>query len=101
MKKTIYAVLFIFASFVFSPPLLAQKTIKTIEYWIDGNTEIRTQRSLTSTTTYNWVELIDFSTIIDGVHTANVRFCDSQGIWTSVQSHFFLKKTNSSGVGVT
>ena len=86
---------------VFSLPIYGQNTIKTLEYWIDGNSSARVLRNLTPQNTYNWEEIIDFSTITDGVHTANVRFCDNQGIWTSVQSHFFLKKTNSSGVGVT
>ncbi|VBB46788.1 exported hypothetical protein [uncultured Paludibacter sp.] len=97
MRKLIIIILALIVFIAFSPPIWSQNTIKTIEFWTDGNSAIRTQRNLTPNTTYNWEELIDLSTIIDGVHTFNVRFSDDGGLWSNVQSHFFLKQTNAAG----
>ena len=67
------------------------KKINALEYWVDANSASKIHRNLTAQNTYNWEELIDFSAVADGVHTANVRFKDDFGVWTNVQSYFFFK----------
>ncbi|MEZ7936359.1 MAG: T9SS type A sorting domain-containing protein, partial [Paludibacteraceae bacterium] len=73
------------------------KKITALEYWINGNSTERTHRTLTAQNTYNWEELLDYSTIPDGVNTFNARFRDEFGAWTAVQSHFILKQTIATG----
>lgn len=50
------------------------------------------RRTVTPGAVYNWEELVPFSTLSDGVHTFNARFCDNEGVWTTVQSHFFSNR---------
>lgn len=100
MKKSIYIIPVLLALTVLSPPLIAQKTIRAMEWWTDGNAQIRSQQNVTPGAAYNWEELMPFTTISDGVHTFNVRFRDNEGVWTSVQSHFFLKQTTAAGTGL-
>ena len=76
------------------------KKITALEYWINGNSDARTKRTLTAQNPYNWEELLDYSAIPDGVNTFNARFMDEFGAWTAVQSHFFLKQTTDAGAGV-
>ena len=100
MKKSIYIIPVLLALTVLSPPLIAQKTIRAMEWWTDGNAQIRSQQNVTPGAAYNWEELMPFTTISDGVHTFNVRFRDNEGVWTSVQRHFFLKQTTAAGTGL-
>ncbi len=83
-----------------SPPVFAQKQINTLEYWIDGSSNSRIHRSIGAVSVNNWEEMINLSALTDGVHTFNSRFKDISGVWTNVQSHFFLKQTNAAGQGL-
>ena len=99
MKKSIDIIRILLVLTVLSPPLTAQKTIRAVEWWTDGNAQMRTYQPVTPGAAYNWEELVPFSTLSDGVHTFNARFSDNEGVWTSVQSHFFLKQTTAAGIG--
>ena len=99
MKKSIDIIRILLVLTVLSPPLTAQKTIRAVEWWTDGNAQMRTYQPATPGAAYNWEELVPFSTLSDGVHTFNARFCDNEGVWTTVQSHFFLKQTTAAGTG--
>lgn len=61
-----------------------------VEYWTDAGSTERSQLALTASTLYNWEELIDASALKDGVHTFNARFRDDNGVWTVVESNFFI-----------
>ena len=100
MKKSIDIIRILLVLTVLSPPLTAQKTIRAVEWWTDGNAQMRTYQPATPGAAYNWEELVPFSTLSDGVHTFNARFCDNEGVWTTVQSHFFLKQTTAAGTGM-
>ncbi|HPS10114.1 MAG TPA: hypothetical protein PK664_01970, partial [Paludibacteraceae bacterium] len=100
MKNLIYYLIVLLLLAVLPPPLAAQKTIRAVEWWTDGNTQMRTQQTVTPGGVYNWEELVTFTTLSDGVHTFNARFRDNEGVWTSVQSHFFLKQTTAVGTGL-
>ena len=95
VKKVEMSSLIIISFFTLSPPMFSQNTVKTLEYWMDGNSENRTKQIISASSTYNWEELISCSSLSDGVHTFNVRFSDDGGIWTPVESFFFLKQTNA------
>ena len=100
MKNLIYYLIVLLLLAVLPPPLAAQKTIRAVEWWTDGNTQMRTQQTVTPGAVYNWEELVTFTTLTDGVHTFNARFRDNEGVWTTVQSHFFLKQTTAAGTGL-
>ena len=100
MNKLIYYITVLLLLTVLPLPVTAQKTIRAVEWWTDGNTQIRTQQNITPGGVYNWEELVTFTTLTDGVHTFNARFRDNEGVWTTVQSHFFLKQTTSIGTGL-
>ncbi len=76
------------------------RKIEALEYWADGNTENRVAKTLTPAETYTWNELLDFSTLADGLHTFHVRFRDDGGMWSQVQSHFFLKQKSAVGESI-
>ena len=99
MNKLIYYITVLLLLTVLPLPVTAQKTIRAVEWWTDGNTQMRIQQTVTPGAVYNWEELVPFSTLSDGVHTFNARFCDNEGVWTTVQSHFFLKQTTAAGTG--
>ena len=100
MNKLIYYITVLLLLTVLPLPVTAQKTIRAVEWWTDGNTQMRTQQNIIPGAVYNWEELVTFTTLSDGVHTFNARFRDNEGVWTSVQSHFFLKQTTAIGTGL-
>ena len=100
MNKLIYYITVLLLLTVLPLPVTAQKTIRAVEWWTDGNTQMRIQQAVTPGAVYNWEELVTFTTLSDGVHTFNARFRDNEGVWTSVQSHFFLKQTTAIGTGL-
>ena len=100
MNKLIYYITVLLLLTVLPLPVTAQKTIRAVEWWTDGNTQMRIQQTVTPGAVYNWEELVTFTTLSDGVHTFNARFRDNEGVWTSVQSHFFLKQTTAIGTGL-
>ena len=100
MNKLIYYITVLLLLTVLPLPVTAQKTIRAVEWWTDGNTQMRTQQNIIPGAVYNWEEVVTFTTLSDGVHTFNARFRDNEGVWTSVQSHFFLKQTTAIGTGL-
>ena len=100
MNKLIYYITVLLLLTVLPLPVTAQKTIRAVEWWTDGNTQMRIQQTVTPGAVYNWEELVTFTTLSDGVHTFNARFRDNEGVWTTVQSHFFLKQTTAIGTGL-
>ncbi|HQF11965.1 MAG TPA: hypothetical protein PKV22_06840, partial [Paludibacteraceae bacterium] len=70
-----------------------------LEYWMNGNSSNRTQRILNGQTTFAWEELIDVTGLSDGVNTFNARFKDEYGVWSPIETRFFVKQTNALGQG--
>ncbi len=75
------------------------RLVNAMEYWTDGNTAQKNQRTLTPSASYNWAEQVDVASLSDGVHTLNVRFRDDGGVWSNVQSRFILKQNSAAGQG--
>ncbi|MBN1116151.1 MAG: T9SS type A sorting domain-containing protein [Bacteroidales bacterium] len=71
------------------------KTIDSYEYWIDNDFNGRLVKPVSSLSNFNLIESIDVSGLIDGLHSIQYRFKDSEGAWSSVFSKFFLKKTDN------
>jgi len=65
--------------------------ITKMEYWIDGNASARTVKAFALVPTYNWTDLLDYSGLGNGLHVLHSRYFDSNGVWSSVSSAFFLK----------
>ncbi len=88
--------LFWFSFFILQ--LSAQSQMKKVEFWIDKNFSQRIQQTFTATKNLSWENLIALDTVSNGVHTFQIRFSDKNNVWTNVQSHFFLKDWNESGI---
>ncbi|MBQ6224973.1 MAG: hypothetical protein IJJ73_01540 [Bacteroidaceae bacterium] len=62
---------------------LAQKTVERQEYWIDGD--------VAGSTTIAPGAQIDLTGQNVGPHTLTVRICDSEGVWSSPVTRYFVK----------
>jgi len=62
---------------------LAQKTVDRQEYWIDGN--------VAGSTTIAAGAQIDLTEQNVGPHTLTIRICDSEGVWSSPVTRYFVK----------
>ncbi|MGE0021073.1 MAG: PKD domain-containing protein [Draconibacterium sp.] len=67
------------------------REIKQAEYWFDTNYASSVKTDFSSSDTLRIDELIDVSSLANGLHTVNYRFKDERGIWTPVNSGFFAK----------
>ena len=95
MKRIFFIILSFCALWSLPPKVLAQQTIKAVEYWTDTNFSEKTRLDLTPSTTYTWEDLIDMSALPGGLHTLNVRFQDEGGLWSIVHSTFFNKSAEA------
>jgi PKD repeat protein len=99
MKKAKNIIAIIAVILAFSPPVFSQNAIRVIEFWTDGNSENRTRQTIEASRVFSWQDEINLSTLVDGLHTFNVRFNDEVGVWSPVETRFFVKQTNALGQG--
>lgn len=67
-------------------------TMTDYEFWFDNDYQNKQIGILNNITNDSLVSLISASTITNGVHTINIRFKDSNGLWSSTLSQFFIKQ---------
>ena len=73
--------------------------VTTAEYWFDSGFNNRIEQTIIANTNYNLIQDIDVSALKSGLHVAHCRFKDTNGVWSSVQSNFFIiRNDGSSGV---
>lgn len=65
------------------------------EYWFDGDYASAAEVPLTPGTSSDLIDLLDVSSLIDGLHTATFRFKDDRGIWSSPLTRFFKTEATS------
>ena len=99
MKKAKNIIAIIAVILAFSPPVFSQNAIRVIEFWTDGNSENRTRQTIEALRVFSWQDEINLSTLVDGLHTFNVRFNDEVGVWSPIETRFFVKQTNALGQG--
>ncbi len=64
----------------------------TFQYWIDTDYEQVITTSVAPAATCNLADLIDVSTLKEGLHTISFRIKDESGIWSSVATKQFVKR---------
>ncbi|MDL2308638.1 T9SS type A sorting domain-containing protein [Bacteroidales bacterium OttesenSCG-928-B11] len=67
------------------------REIVAYEYWFDNDYENAVAVYISGNQSVNIAELIPVQSIINGIHTLNIRFKDNSGLWSSVLSSFFYK----------
>lgn len=65
--------------------------ITNYEYWYDGDFVAAQTVAVSPVQDYQLITDLDASILTDGLHVLNMRFMDSEGIWSSVVSKFFIK----------
>lgn len=100
MEKIIKIITSLVVFLAFSPPFFSQNSIKSVEFWTDNNSENRNRQAVSASNTFIWQDEINLAALVDGLHTLNMRFQDGKGIWSQVETSFFLKQTNAAGQGV-
>lgn len=61
------------------------------QYWFDGDYAGNQQVSLTNNQQIDYAALISTDNLVSGIHILNVRFKDSNGLYSSTVSQFFYK----------
>ena len=72
------------------------KSITGYEYWFDNNYSNATNQSISPQSQFTLNTLLSTSPLNDGLHVFNIRFKDSQGEWSEVQSQYFIRNTQAS-----
>jgi hypothetical protein len=74
------------------------REIVEYEYWFDNSYENKQNVSTSVQQQVNINELMDASSLVNGIHTFNIRFKDNSGLWSSTLSQFFYKTPESSSI---
>ena len=69
--------------------------IVSYEYWLDSDYANKVNTDVTNNQQVNVNQMLDYSTLKEGLHLINIRFKDSQGNWSSSMSKFFYKEVIS------
>lgn len=69
----------------------AQNTIVKCQYWFDNIVDEAIIQQVSTLENLDYIAQINPTTLHDGMHIFNIRFCDDNGVWTSVVSKFFIK----------
>jgi len=99
MKNTIRIIVILVILLAISPPFFSQNSIKTVEFWTDGNSANCTRQTISASSVFLWQDEINLASLVDGLHTFNVRFKDEYGVWSPIETRFFVKQTNALGQG--
>ncbi|WP_421920649.1 PKD domain-containing protein [Marinifilum sp.] len=92
MRKILYLCIL----WLITLPVMAQNQIREYEYWIDGDIANRQLVVLSSPSSeVNISELLDINALVDGLHSVEIRFKDSNNAWSSVVNKQFVKRTAS------
>ena len=73
----------------------SDKKIISYEYWIDDDYPSRTIQDVTPSSVYHMMDPLNLATVTAGFHTLNLRFKDSDNIWSSVLTQFFTRVPSS------
>ncbi|MGC9352703.1 MAG: T9SS type A sorting domain-containing protein [Mariniphaga sp.] len=87
MQKYIGIILLLF----FGAGVYAQNNIKSWEYWFNSDYASVVNEDVAGIQKLDVNEMIDVSTLGDGMHTVSFRFKDARGIWGPPQTRFFIK----------
>lgn len=74
----------------------AQKQIAQYEYWFDNNDVAKTATAITPVTTYALNTSIPTTGLPAGLHSFQIRFKQTAGLWSATSTQFFVKIPNIS-----
>jgi len=74
----------------------AQKQIAQYEYWFDNNDVAKTAISITPVASYALNTSIPTTGLPAGLHSFQIRFKQTAGLWSSTSTQFFVKVPNTS-----
>lgn len=69
------------------------------EYWFDTHADSRNWIAILDPKTFSLNDNVDVTNLFNGLHTIHYRFKDSQGLWSSVISKFFVKSELNQSLG--
>lgn len=72
----------------------AANQIVAYEYWVDADYGNKVLVNTTSSSQFNLNSVLSLASLTTGLHAIHIRFKDNQGVWSSVQSNFFLRAAN-------
>ncbi len=73
------------------------RDVLSYEYWIDGDFSNRVETEIAGTQDFSLTANLDIAELINGLHVIHYRFKDSENVWSSVLSEFFVKKETRNG----
>nr|WP_290642343.1 PKD domain-containing protein [Labilibaculum sp.] len=89
MKKILLVCFF----WLFALAGFSQNQITEYEYWIDDDIANRTSVNLSSPSNNIAInELVDLSTVSDGLHSISIRFKDTNKVWSNTVNKLFTKR---------
>ncbi|MCT4648047.1 MAG: hypothetical protein N4A74_23865 [Carboxylicivirga sp.] len=76
--------------------------IVSYEYWLDSDYANKVSQTVTAVPQIVVGEQLDYASLKEGLHLFNIRFKDSQGVWSSLLTRFFYKSAldNSGSVQI-
>ncbi|MFB6341791.1 T9SS type A sorting domain-containing protein [Saccharicrinis sp. FJH62] len=66
--------------------------IDAMEYWFDSSEDQQTYVDIENTASFQFEENIDVKDLYNGLHIIHIRAKDTQGMWSSAVSRFFIKR---------
>ncbi|MEI6754112.1 MAG: T9SS type A sorting domain-containing protein [Paludibacter sp.] len=75
--------------------IVGQGIISQYEYWFDNEFATKVQQTLSLTSELSFTSSIVTSTLPVGLHSFQIRFKESSGVWSSTNTQFFFKKGKS------
>lgn len=65
------------------------------EYWFDNDYSQKIISPYSDSSSFNLLSDINLDSLTIGLHTFNIRFKSSHGVWSSISSSLFIKNSNS------
>ncbi len=81
------------SSFFYKLPksLATNREIITMEYWFNGKYSDAVRQNIAASASVNIDQLLQTNQLTSGIHTLNIRFRDSSGLWSGTSTSFFYK----------
>ncbi|MCX7743924.1 MAG: T9SS type A sorting domain-containing protein [Flavobacteriales bacterium] len=96
-RRTFFFIILSFFGFIIATTnLIAQKKIKSYEYWFDNNFSNRVITNISPVENFQLNSNIPTTNLNEGLHTFHIRFMDDSSKYSSILSSFFLKLGNLS-----
>ncbi len=73
---------------------VATNQIVAYEYWVDADYGSKIMVNTINSPQINLNSVFTLASITTGLHAIHIRFKDNHGVWSSVQSNFFMKAPN-------